>query len=357
VVRVIASNAEAGTGFFFGDACHVATALHVVDAGRPLRIALADSTVLAADVVGVDREHDLALLGTNPCGKDVVPLRAGAAPAIGAPVMTIGNPFVGVTDDPGPIHGLLVWSNSTGVVSARNDFFVQTDAAVNPGNSGGPLLDCRGDVVGIVDRMLVPGIGFAVTTNWLTTLAQTAMTTPRAYGGGARFTASLSLQFDIRSSDALQGLALGGAFIIHDRWWVGTRIFYLPWGGPNGTDGVVQNPSFSTGDTRVGTDLAFGPRFLLFPFTPLVMYLQIAAGGGFASDKATSFQLSVSTPAGGTPAIVYTPTTVWASRWEPLASLGLFFGSKGSLELSYTYRFDVERLKSSTSQVTIGLWF
>ncbi len=357
VVRIIASNAETGTGFFFGDACHVATALHVVSAGRNLRIALADGTVLAGNVIGVDRQHDLAVLVATPCGKDVVPLHAGAPPAIGAPVMAIGNPFVGVWDEPGPIHGLLAWSASTGVVSARNDGFVQTDAATNPGNSGGPLLDCHGDVVGVVDRMLVPGIGFAVTSSWLTTLAQNAIAAPRGYGGDVRFTASLSLQFDIRSSDSLQGVALGDALVIHDRWWVGLRLFYLPWGGPNGTEGVVQNPSFSSDDTRLGIDASFGPRFLLFPYTGVVMYLQIAAGGGWVTERQSSFQLSVSTPAGGSPSILATPTTAWASRWEPLASVALFSGSKGTLELSYTYRFDVERLKSSTSQLTVGVWF
>jgi Trypsin-like peptidase domain len=357
VVRVVASNAETGTGFFFQDTCHVATALHVVDAGRSLRIELANGGVLAGNVVAVDSEHDLAILVTGPCAAGVAPLRVGVAPAIGAPVMAVGNPFVGVTDPPGPFHGLLAWSATTGIVSQRNESYVQSDAATNPGNSGGPLVDCHGDVVGIVDRGVAPGIGFSVASAWLTALADKATTSPRRYHGGTRFTTSIGLQFDIRSTDSLQGFGLSDGFIFLDRFWAGLHLFYLPWGGPHSADGVVQNPSFSSGSSRAGIDASLGPRFLLFAYSPLVTYLQIAVGGGWVSEKQSSYQLTVSTPPMGSPAIVATPSTAWANRWEPLASIGLFTGSKGTLELSYTYRFDTERIRSSTSQLVVGIWF
>jgi hypothetical protein len=357
VVRVVASNSEAGTGFFFVDECHVATALHVVSTGRPLRIELPDGTVLAGDVVAVDRTHDLAVLVTAPCAKGVVALRAGPTPSIGSPVMAIGNPFAAATVDPGPLHGLLVWSATTGVVSQSNDFFVQTDAATNPGNSGGPLLDCHGDVVGVVDRLFAPGVGFSVASSWLTPLAQSAIAAPRSYAGDVRFSSSLALQLDFRSSDSFQGFAISYALVIHDRWWVDLRLFYLPWGGPDSTAGPVQNPSLSSGGNRMGIDAAFGPRFLLLPYSPLVMYLQVAAGGGWATDQETSLRLSVATANGSNPSIVATPSTVRATRLEPLGKIGLFAGSKGTFELSYAYRFDVERLASSTSQISLGLWF
>ena len=286
VVRIVASNAETGTGFFFQDTCHIATALHVVDAGRSLRVELPNGTVLAGDVAAVDYQHDLAVLATEPCAAGVVPLRVGAAPAIGAPVMAIGNPFVGVTDPPGPFHGLLASSATTGIVSQRNDSYVQTDAATNPGNSGGPLIDCHGDVVGIVDLGARRRRGFSVAGAWLTALAEKATTTPRHYYGDMRFTLSIGLQFDIRSSDSLQGVDLSDGFVFYDRFFAGLHLFYLPWGGPHGTDGVVQNPSFPGGSWRVGIDASLGPRFLLFPYSPLVMYLQIAAGGAGSPRRA-----------------------------------------------------------------------
>jgi S1-C subfamily serine protease len=359
VVRIAVSPAEGGTGFFFADACHVATALHVVDSGRPIRVALDDGSTFSADVVATDPEHDLAVLRLATCAKDAVPLKTAAAIATGAPVMVLGNPFVatleptGERDIPGFLHGLLAWSVTTGIVSAQSDLYVQTDATMVPGNSGGPLLDCHGDVVGVVDRTMAPGVGFAVARAWLDALGKRALSAPTPYGGRSRFTVSLAVQLDVRSSDGYQGFSLSEGAVILDRWLAALRIAYLPWGGPTASTGTVTNPTYSTGAYRFGIHAIFGPRFLLFPFSSFVSYLQIAAGGGFAGDQVSLTQLSLA-PGGG--AIQSTSSTSMQSRWEPLGMIGLFAGSKGNVELSYTYRVDVERVASSTSQITIGLW-
>jgi S1-C subfamily serine protease len=359
VVRIAVSPAEGGTGFFFVDACHVATALHVVDSGRPIRIARDDGSTLSADVVATDREHDLAVLRLATCPRDAVPLKTAAAIATGAPVIVVGNPFVatleptGQQDIPGFLHGLLAWSVTTGIVSAQSDLYVQTDATMSPGNSGGPLLDCHGDVVGVVDRTMAPGVGFAVARAWLDALGKRALEAPTSFGGGVRFTVSLAAQVDVRSSDGYQGFSLSEGAVIHDRWLAALRIAYLPWGGPDASTGTVTNPTYSTGAYRFGIHALFGPRFLLFPFSSFVSYLQIAAGGGFAGDQVKLTQLSLA-PGGG--AIQSTASTSMDSRWEPLAMIGIFAGSKGNLELSYTYRVDVDRIASSTSQLTLGLW-
>jgi S1-C subfamily serine protease len=359
VVRIAVSSAEGGTGFFFADACHIATALHVVDNGRPVRIALDDGSTLPAEVVATDSEHDLAVLRIATCPKDVAPLRTASTVATGAPVMVLGHPFVatleptGEHDIPGLFHGLLAWSASTGVVSTQSDLYVQTDATMSPGNSGGPLLDCHGDVVGVVDRTMAPGVGFAVARAWLDALAQRALSAPTAYGGRTRFTASLAAQIELRSSDGYQGFSIGEGVVIHDRWLAALRIAFLPWGGPNASTGTVTNPTYSTGASRFGIHALFGPRFLLFPFSSFVTYLQVAAGGGMAGDQVTLTQLSLA-PGGG--AIQSTTSTSHETRWEPLVMIGLFAGSNGNVELSYTYRVDVERVLSSTSQLSIGLW-
>jgi putative serine protease PepD len=364
VVRIAVSQAEGGTGFFFADACHVATAFHVVDSGRPIRIGLADGSTFSADVVANDAAHDLAILRLATCAKDVVPLRTATSLAIGAPVMVVGNPFVatleptGQRDIEGPYHGLLAWSASMGIVSAQSDLYVQTDATMSPGNSGGPLVDCHGDVVGVVDRLMAPGVGFAVAREWLDALAKRALSTPTPFGGTSRFTASLALQVDVRSSDAYQGFSISDGFVFHDSWLFALRIGALPWGGPNTSTGTSTTPTFTTGASRFGIHALVGPRFLLFPFSSFVSYLQIGAGGGFAGDQVTVTQLSIAPPQppGGGATLQSTTSTVSQSRWEPLAMIGLFAGSKGNLELSYTYRVDVDRIASSTSQITLGLW-
>jgi hypothetical protein len=354
VVRVETANGEFGAGFFFGDSCHVATALHVVEAGRSVRLTLIDGRVLPAVVIGTDPEHDLALLSVNPCAQDGAALVAVGLPEVGAPVMVVGNPFATSANSQGVFRGLLERSASAGIVSARTEQFVQTDAAVNPGNSGGPVLDCHGNVVAVADRLLARGVAFAVSSGWLGPLAERAIATPRAYRGAGEFHASVGLQFDVRSSDSYQGISLSDAFILHDLWWFSARIAYMPWGGPASSGAsVVQNPSFVASATRIAIDGAFGPRFLLLPFTPMATYLQVAAGGGYVADQVSYTQFGLS-PGGG--AITASSSTVRTSRWEPLGMVGVFFGGSGSLELSYSLRVDVQRFASSTSQIAIGLW-
>jgi S1-C subfamily serine protease len=146
----------------------VLTALHVVAGGGQLTVRFADGTSAAAHVATSRPEHDIAVLNVDTLPQVVVPAVLAGAPSIGDTVFAFGNPIG------------LERSLSAGVVSANNrliatdtgaplDGLIQFDAAVNPGNSGGPLLDKGGQVVGIVTALANPakqdffvGIGFAV---------------------------------------------------------------------------------------------------------------------------------------------------------------------------------------------------
>jgi 2-alkenal reductase len=165
-----------GSGFVLDDSGYVATNAHVVTQGRASRIRkarevyvqFADGNQVAARVVGVDPNSDVALLKVKPRSLKLVPLRLGSSSGVqvGEPVAAIGSPF-------GEEQSL-----SVGVVSATDrtiqaltDFqigdAVQTDAAINRGNSGGPLLDANGQVIGINSQIKTSsggneGIGFAV---------------------------------------------------------------------------------------------------------------------------------------------------------------------------------------------------
>jgi 2-alkenal reductase len=165
-----------GSGFVLDDSGYVTTNAHVVTQGRASRIRkarevyvqFADGNQVAARVVGVDPNSDVALLKVKPRSLKLVPLRLGSSSGVqvGEPVAAIGSPF-------GEEQSL-----SVGVVSATDrtiqaltDFqigdAVQTDAAINRGNSGGPLLDANGQVIGINSQIKTSsggneGIGFAV---------------------------------------------------------------------------------------------------------------------------------------------------------------------------------------------------
>ncbi len=156
-----------GSGFIVDPTGLIVTNNHVVEGAEAIEVNLQDGTVLKAELVGRDPKTDLAVLRVKPDK----PLPAAAfgdsdTLRIGDWVMAIGNPFG------------LGGSVSLGIISARNrdinagpyDDFLQTDAAINKGNSGGPLFNLKGDVVGINTAIFSPsggsvGIGFSVPAN------------------------------------------------------------------------------------------------------------------------------------------------------------------------------------------------
>ncbi len=156
-----------GSGFIIDASGVIVTNNHVVEGAKEIEVRLQDSTVLKAELVGRDPKTDLAVLRVKSDKPlPVVPLGDSDKLRIGEWVLAIGNPFG------------LGGSVSLGIVSARNrdinagpyDDFIQTDAAINKGNSGGPLFNLQGEVVGINTAIFSPsggsvGIGFSVPTN------------------------------------------------------------------------------------------------------------------------------------------------------------------------------------------------
>jgi len=145
---------------------YVVTNFHVVRDATEVVVSLVDQREFPASVVGVDPKTDIALLKIDATGLTVVAFGDSDKLAVGEPVMAIGNPFG------------LDQTVTTGIVSAKERFigsgphddFIQTDATVNPGNSGGPLIDARGAVVGINTAIFSQsgawaGIGLATPVN------------------------------------------------------------------------------------------------------------------------------------------------------------------------------------------------
>ena len=152
-VVVIRAGRSLGTGVIAAEDGTIVTAHHVVKEAEDIAVTFADGTRADAVVVSSNPRADVATLRPARLPEVVVPATLGGAVAVGAPVIAIGNPLG------------LTYSVSTGVVSGldrtvtKGDLsgLIQFDASVNPGSSGGPLLDARGSVIGIVVSIADPG--------------------------------------------------------------------------------------------------------------------------------------------------------------------------------------------------------
>jgi len=153
-VVLIEAGDKTGSGFCFFSSRHVATALHVVDDVDSIVVRTSHGERVAAVVVAYSREHDVALLELEHAPEDLHPLEPQHSASIGEPVAIVGHPFSQLARSEAQLRGLLDWSLSQGIVGAVSGSWLQTDAAVNPGTSGGPLLNARGQVLGIVSARL-----------------------------------------------------------------------------------------------------------------------------------------------------------------------------------------------------------
>jgi S1-C subfamily serine protease len=159
---------DLGSGFIVDSNGDIMTALHVVRGTSEIKVIFADGTTSAASVESADPSDDIAVLAASKLPAVIVPEVLGGAAGVGDAAFAVGNPlgFVG--------------SLSAGVISGLDRTFapkgghvltglIQFDAAVNPGSSGGPLFNTKGQVIGIVEGLANPsgadsfaGIGFAV---------------------------------------------------------------------------------------------------------------------------------------------------------------------------------------------------
>ncbi len=177
----------AGSGFVIDARGYILTNFHVVQEAQSIEVVLGDQSRFPAKFIGADRRNDVALLKIDPKGKHLaaLPLGDSGTLQVGQKVLAIGNPF--------GFQSTL----TTGVVSALGrtvqtsqttfiDEAIQTDAAINRGNSGGPLINSHGEVIGINSAIYTPsgttaGIGFAIPINTAKNIANDLMTDGRVH--------------------------------------------------------------------------------------------------------------------------------------------------------------------------------
>ncbi len=167
-VVYIETEEGSGSGFVWDSDGHIVTNFHVVHGAEQIVVKFWDEREAQATLVGEDADSDLAVIRVPSEGIDLRPVRLGDSTNlhVGERAIAIGNPF-GLE---GTMTTGIISALGRGISAPSNYIIpeaIQTDAAVNPGNSGGPLLNARGEVIGIVAQIRSPvranaGIGFAV---------------------------------------------------------------------------------------------------------------------------------------------------------------------------------------------------
>jgi S1-C subfamily serine protease len=166
-VVLVRTSKKLGTGVIVADNGTILTANHVISGGGAISVTFADGTTTTASVASANPKQDIATLIPAKLPQVVVPANLGGGADVGAQVVAIGNPL-GLIDSvsSGVVSGL---DRTADTDVGKFSGLIQFDASVNPGSSGGPLLDAHGLVIGIVVSIAVPdgedafaGIGFAV---------------------------------------------------------------------------------------------------------------------------------------------------------------------------------------------------
>jgi serine protease Do len=237
-----------GSGFIIDPSGLIVTNNHVIEDADDITVTLNDGTSLPAKLVGRDPKTDLALVKISP-PKPLPSAHFGDSDHahIGDWVIAIGNPFG------------LGSSVTAGIVSARNrdiasgpyDDFIQTDAPINRGNSGGPLFDMEGNVVGVNSAIFSPtggsvGIGFSIPSNE----AREVIDQLRAYGAARR--GWLGVRIQQVTSDIAEGLGLPGT--------QGALVADVTAGGPAARAGIQNGDLILGFDGKPITDSRTLPR-------------------------------------------------------------------------------------------------
>ena len=157
-----------GSGFVVDASGIIVTNNHVIADADEVSVNFNDGTKLPAEIVGIDSKTDIAVLRVDPGGKELVPVPFGDSDEsrVGDWVLAIGNPFgLGGTVTLGIVSAI-----GRDINSGPYDNYIQTDAAINRGNSGGPLFNMKGEVIGINTAIISPsggsiGIGFSIPTD------------------------------------------------------------------------------------------------------------------------------------------------------------------------------------------------
>jgi serine protease DegS len=200
-----------GSGVIIDEQGHIVTNHHVIANADAIRVQLADGRTADATIVGRDPDTDLAVLQINLKNLPVMPLGRSDQLKVGDVVLAIGDPL-GLSQT--VTHGIVSATSRQQLGVATLEDFIQTDAPINVGNSGGALIDTNGELVGINTAIVaknlgVEGIGFAIPVNMVRGVVSAIITNGRVVRGWIGVVPE-----DLTAEQAAQlGLAHGGVVV------------------------------------------------------------------------------------------------------------------------------------------------
>ncbi len=237
-----------GSGFVIDAEGLIVTNNHVIAEADEITVTFADETKLQATVVGRDAKTDLALLRVKPA-KTLTAVKFGNSDSarVGDWVVAIGNPF-GLG---GTVTAGIVSARHRDINSGPYDDFIQTDASINRGNSGGPMFNVKGEVIGVNTAIFSPtggsvGIGFAIPAN----LAKPIVGQLEEYGRARR--GWLGVRIQTVTDEIAQGLGLPEAS--------GALVAALSEGGPAAEGKIEVGDVILSFDGRAITEMRRLPR-------------------------------------------------------------------------------------------------
>lgn len=329
VVR-IKTPSGVGAGFLFEDDRTVVTALHVVEDGRWVTVIARTGESLRARVVhNATSDLDLAVLELErPFAKRPgIPLqRSPWKPEVSTPVMMIGHP--GYSADG--------WSVSWGRIGSEViEGAIEVDGTANPGNSGGPLLDCEGRVLGVVSYLKAQGVTMSVPISALPPRGQRNFHEYRgAVGGAVRLPNVVGTWEDQRS---LWGVGLGADLVLQGRWVTALQGHYQ-WGRDDPAGPVIQR-------TQHRWQFELGQEFRIHG----PGYLGLGVGGTLTLDR---HQVVTGRLAEDTGEFRASHDSDRSLRARPMGTLSW---QLGRLYLGYAYQLDLIRPELSSHRLLLGL--
>jgi hypothetical protein len=339
VVRVESAHGH-GTGFFFHSPRHIATALHVVDVGRSITVRLFDKRSFEAVVVATDAKADLAILEIvdgQPNGTPLLP--STEKPDFGTPILIIGHPAAS-REVLEARKGLLEWNPGRGIVTRLGEEWLQVDVVVNGGDSGGPVLDREGRVLGVISNSL-GSLRFAVPVARLEQLAP-KIRRQGTFRGKWAFEGTFGLMTHVNTREVWLGPELGVGAVLFDRWTAGATLGLLwPVDEPDPPAPIVSRSRF-----RVIGELDLGYRFLLLEESPYQFYMRLTGGVAISSEDVNETSAAIVQSR-----LRITHTSTETPKGRPMLSASFF---KGPTFLGYAVLFDVDHVQSTLHQVTVG---